>query len=174
VAIAGMSKGNIYVYFDSKEEIFIVLLERWRDQMMKDIHEDVDRANGSLASLIENMAERLHYYSVHERHFLLSWLEFTMAAGRNEQVRARLNEIQKGLSVKLEGFFQKMADEGRIIPQDVTRLALLLDSFFAGLIVKSLMGSDKSIDKDALKDMVGFLDEILRERIREANKIGGQ
>mgnify|MGYP001106019398 CR=1 FL=1 len=43
------------------------------------------RQAGLPVSLTENLVERLHYYSVHEKPFLLSWLEFTMAARRERK-----------------------------------------------------------------------------------------
>jgi AcrR family transcriptional regulator len=50
---AGVSKGTIYVYFDSKEELFMELCLHYRDVLFADIYQSLEREGDLRESLIE-------------------------------------------------------------------------------------------------------------------------
>jgi AcrR family transcriptional regulator len=50
---AGVSKGTIYVYFDSKEELFLELCIHYRDILFADIYQALETEGDLRAALIE-------------------------------------------------------------------------------------------------------------------------
>lgn len=95
VEAAGYTRGAFYANFDSKEELFMALLEDCVRRRIADIHELMERAGTA-----QLQAEALRdYYArlAKQRKWVLILMEYKLFAIRHPAVRARLQRRMRGL-----------------------------------------------------------------------------
>lgn len=89
---AGFSKGAVYAHFNSKEELFLAILEKQMHLHVHNIHQIIDQQH-SLSHFIETMDE----YSLSIRQKNRTWsmlnMEFLLYAMREESVRHKWSNM---------------------------------------------------------------------------------
>ncbi|KKC47724.1 MULTISPECIES: TetR/AcrR family transcriptional regulator [Paenibacillus] len=117
---SGMSKGALYGYFSSKEEMYIELAHSRMDEMAEIVHGPFNRLNGATAK-IQSLFTRFRNQSLADlRKWLTFHLEFMVYISRNpELVGMHNNYRDKGLGIvgrllaegKASGEFRPDLDE---------------------------------------------------------------
>lgn len=141
-AVAGMSKGHIYKYYENKEEIMIALIEHDMTEFMLLISQLGQAEERGLESLISSFVRELPVILESDRTAL--WLEVQAEAARNPRV--------KEMAVKAANYFRetirKIIEPVLVGPMknelDI-RVEMLLLSMH-GLGLKATVHSDGSID----------------------------
>jgi len=90
-AEAGFSTGALYSNFDSKQDLFLVLMEREIDEHSREIAEAVG-ARASIAERAEGGARRWMTMIEREPELLLLFMEFWAYGVRDPQVRPKVAE----------------------------------------------------------------------------------
>ncbi|PFD99892.1 TetR family transcriptional regulator [Bacillus sp. AFS023182] len=89
---AGFSKGAVYSHFNSKEELFLAILEKQMHLHVHNIHQIIDKQH-SLSHFIETIDE----YSLSIRQKNRTWsmlnMEFLLYAMREESVRHKWSNM---------------------------------------------------------------------------------
>lgn len=85
---AGFSKGAVYAHFESKEELFLALLEQQIQSHVNLIHEVWDKQQ-SFDHVIENIDNYFHLVSKKSRIWSILSMEFLLYAMRDESVREK-------------------------------------------------------------------------------------
>src|SRR5580698_8220457 len=94
-SLAGYTRGAFYANFQSKEDIFLALLERWVGQRVSEVNALIAQQE-SPAKLLG--ALRDHYVQkTQDRRLSLLTLEFKMFAIRHPEAHARLRARQRRL-----------------------------------------------------------------------------
>lgn len=116
---AGVSKGTLYYYFDSKEELFLELLLNWLEEFER-LWEDGDFEDSPVEELIHLHTAMIK--TVEETASLgRLMLEFWANASRKKKLEKILNETLKEYRTKTAEIIQKGKEEG--IFQDVNSWA---------------------------------------------------
>ncbi len=146
---AGFSRGAFYANFESKDELFLILVERLLGSL-------TDEA-GQIISASSSAKETLH----HLRKFYIrvraqdsyAWLLITEAqlyAARNTRFRARLaalfQEVLTGLTASLHQLSEQTGTEGTVAP---SLLALIGMALSQGLMLYNLLDR-KSYSNDVI------------------------
>lgn len=141
-AVAGMSKGHIYKYYENKEEIMIALIEHDMNEFMLLISQLGQSEDHSVESLIESFVSELPVILKSDRTAL--WLEVQAEAARNPRV--------KEMAVMAANYFRETIRkiiepvlEGPIKDELDIRVEMLLLSMH-GLGLKATVHSDGSIE----------------------------
>ena len=140
-AIAAMSKGHIYKYYENKEEIMIALIEHDMNEFMLLISQLGQPKDQSVDSLIESFVSKLPAILDSDRTAL--WLEVQAEAARNPRVKEMAlkaanyfrETIRKVIEPVLEGIIKEELD---------LRVEMLLISMH-GLGLKATVHSDASV-----------------------------
>ncbi len=136
---AGVSKGTIYVYFDSKDDLFAALIDRQREHLFRDITAALDMPGSTV--------DRLRTYGVTLTGLLCS-AQVVQAhriiigiASRKPDIGATFYEkgARRGMAL-LRGFLDQEIAAGRVLPCDTARAAQqFVELCLAGLFRQRLM-----------------------------------
>jgi AcrR family transcriptional regulator len=131
---SGLSKGALYWYFESKNEIITAILERF-------FSEEV-RAVGRLAGPQGTARERLTAYlerSIADTRRFLRWMpvafEVYSLAFRNKVVRSFMRSFLEGYIDALMPTIQAGIDSGEFRPVDVRQAAISIAAIFEGSLL---------------------------------------
>jgi AcrR family transcriptional regulator len=130
---AGYTRGAFYSNFDSKTELFLDLLRRDHDEIMRGMHEIFEEEGASPADFEERILR--YYANIHrsEKSFLL-WAEAKLQAARDPKFGARfaefIRELQQAVASYVERFAQRV---GAPLPMPAAQLALGLSALCDGI-----------------------------------------
>ncbi|MFK0641986.1 MULTISPECIES: TetR/AcrR family transcriptional regulator [unclassified Ochrobactrum] len=138
---AGVSKGTIYVYFNSKEDLFVALCEHYRHTMFSELIDKLDKGFDNRQELIDfGMALVTLITSstaIRAQRIVLGVSE------RKPELAARFYERgpKRSLVVMAE-YLNQMIRNGKLKPFDADRMAYQLsDLFLSGLYRPRLFGA---------------------------------
>ena len=138
---AGVSKGTIYVYFNSKEDLFVALCEHYRDTMFRDLIEKLDKGFNSRQQLIDFGIALVTLITsstaVRAQRIVLGVSE------RKPELAARFYERgPKRSLVLMAEYLKDMIGKGELAPFDPEKMAYQLsDLFLSGLYRPRLFGA---------------------------------
>lgn len=121
-ALAGYTRGAFYANFQSKEDIFFALLERWVGQRISEVKALIAQQE-SPANLLRALRE--HYLQItQDRRLSLLSLEFKLFAIRHPEAHARLRARQRRLRATGGELLRRIARvTGRTLPVSATAAA---------------------------------------------------
>jgi AcrR family transcriptional regulator len=150
---AGYTKGAVYANFESKEALFLAML----DQRFEDRLAEVDRALHG-GGTIEEQARRAGGDFIAaiaaEPEWERLFFEFAVYAARNESFRAELVERYRGLRERIAALLEERARELGIEPAVPPRqLALMTFAMANGVALERLLEPDV-VDDDLFPTML--------------------
>lgn len=141
-AEAGYAKGNFYRHWASKDEIMLKIIadkmqayRNMRDQALRqaqNLREVMDQILDFLVSMIE------------DRNWCSVFLEFTVHASRNEELRSLLNQALYRLS---DDIFEDIVAPYIQSGFPAKKIGALNTALFEGFLIHSLLGTG-TIDRD--------------------------
>lgn len=142
----GLSKGTIYLYFKSKEELFVAICEH-------NIKES-DKEDAELFVKKENIvsdAEQI-YNNIRRREQGNDrvLLEMVTESARNPKLKKAMAELHSKVHKHVEGNIQKKIDEGFLRKDaDAASLAIALVALYDGLAINRMLGISESTNRKA-------------------------
>ncbi|WP_183656761.1 TetR/AcrR family transcriptional regulator [Brucella daejeonensis] len=137
---AGVSKGTIYVYFNSKEDLFVALCEHYRHTMFGELIDTLDKGFDSRQGLVDFGVALVTLITsstaIRAQRIVLGVSE------RKPELAARFYERgpKRSLVVMAE-YLDRMIKSGKLKPFDADRMAYQLsDLFLSGLYRPRLFG----------------------------------
>lgn len=137
---AGASKGSFYWYFESKEAVFLHILEVWADEVEREVVEQFRAAfadedpMGALLAALGREGRR-------GRKLLPVWLDGLVQSQRNEKLREALAQfmarVRHALYEVMRPAFSPYHDD-----EQVRNIAALLFSCFIGAVSQHLAEPD--------------------------------
>lgn len=160
-ASAGYTRGAFYANFDSKEDIFLALIERWIGGRIEQIN-SLLRKHDTPAKRVRALRE--HYAQLAKnRNLALLSLEFKLFAIRHPEAHARLRARQQKLRCCggdiLRGV---MKDLGRSLPLSCTGAATGLGALSNALLLEHLVDSKTLPDEDTRHLLGLFFDAVIQ------------
>ncbi len=140
---AGYAKGNFYRYWSSKEELMLeIIASKMRQyRAMRDAELGAAKSLAEVMDAILDFLEQMHA----DRGWSLVFLEFTIAAARKPELRARLSESHYRLSneifAALVGPHLPSGCDGRL-------MGALNTALFEGFLIHELVGGGELQLKD--------------------------
>lgn len=150
---AGFSKGAVYSNFDSKDELFLALLEP-EAQQMADLLAGVVEPSGDLDADLTTLARAIDALTVATPANLL-FAEFRAHAAREPELAARLSEIRahmiEHLGVQLETEIERLGAR-LLVPR--TDAATLFLAVINGLALEHVGVSGSAVGADSLAHLM--------------------
>lgn len=135
VKASGTSKGAVYFYFNSKEEIFLSLVEEYMATVAQEIQAAMARARGLVAQVEAAMATLIRTFQSHRalaKIVLIDWL----AAGSEFQGK---RIALKGMLVEvLRGYLDRAVQDHKITPQDTEMAAYVWIGAITEVVIRWL------------------------------------
>jgi AcrR family transcriptional regulator len=142
---AGIGKGTIYLYFRSKEDIYVAAVQHAIDQLN-------ERIRGRL-QVEEGIRQRIHVYVAVRLEF---WLEqkslyrLLLTLGREPQHRKQTNAVLRATTQGLIDLFEEGVTAGELKPQPFEALAWAVVDMVRGANERRLDGvSIHMVEEDA-------------------------
>lgn len=135
-ADAGYAKGNFYRYWQSKDDIMFEIIAN----KMQSYRQVRDTALSSASSLTEVMDHILDFLEtmIDDRNWSAVFLEFTIHASRDPELRARLNQSIYRLSDEI---FEDIVAPHITSNYAACKIGALNTALFEGFLVHSLLGT---------------------------------
>jgi AcrR family transcriptional regulator len=137
-AEAGIAKGTLYLYFRSKEDLYVASLVRDMREFSTKTFEQMDHVPTFRAKLETMLHARLEYMRAHE-----DFLRIYMAEYGGMFVKKHLNQelcrLYRGNLLRLSEVIQKAIDAGEIRPVPAAALAGAISDISRGLLERRLL-----------------------------------
>jgi AcrR family transcriptional regulator len=158
--LAGYTRGAFYANFQSKEDIFFALLERWVGQRISEV-ESLLAQQESPAKLLRALRE--HYAQItQDRRLALLSLEFKLFAIRHPESHARLRARQRRLRASSGDLLRRIARvTGRTLPISCTAAATGFGALSSALSLEHFVDPTMVSEQETRHLLVVFFDAVL-------------
>lgn len=133
---AGVSKGAFYYHFESKEAVFLELIDSWLKALEATLQEVTAQAETVPDGLLD-MAGMVQQVFENNRQFMGLFLELWTHASRNEKVRLATLAPYRRYQDIFASLIQRGIDEGTIAPVDPAAAGQMLLSLSSGLFLQA-------------------------------------
>jgi AcrR family transcriptional regulator len=159
-ALAGYTRGAFYANFQSKEDIFFALLERWVGQRISEVDALLAQRE-SPAKLLRALRE--HYAQItQDRCLALLSLEFKLFAIRHPEAHARLRARQRRLRASGGDLLRPIARvAGRTLPISCTAAATGFGALSSALSLEHFVDPTMVSEQETRHLLVVFFDAVL-------------
>jgi len=154
VKASGTSKGAVYFYFESKEQIFLSLVEEYTGSLAQEIQLALQRTRGLVAQVEAAVASLIRNFQAHRnlaKILLVDWLavgaEFQ---GKRIALKAMLAEV-------LRGYLDRAVEDGKIAPQDTETAVYVWIGAISEVVVRWL----NTGKPDPLEEVLAPLTQLL-------------
>ena len=157
VAESGLSKGTLYWYFKSKDELFFSLVNSFFLEMRRDIDaitEQHTSAPGKLGALAH---EFVNFFD-EVTEFLNVFFEFWMQSALNEQLNQLFHNTLVEYRGKIAGIIDEGIEAGEFQEVDAEQLAWAVMAVYDGLWFYKMLAAD---EVDLEKANQAFLETLL-------------
>lgn len=135
VKASGTSKGAVYFYFESKEQIFLSLVEDFVGRIARDIQVAVHRSRGLVAQVEATVATLVRSFQAHRALAKLVLIDWLMAGpefqGKRIALKAMLAEV-------LRGYLDRAVQDAKIPPQDTEIAAYVWIGAISEVVIRWL------------------------------------
>jgi TetR/AcrR family fatty acid metabolism transcriptional regulator len=128
---SGLSKGSLYWYFNSKDEIILAILNRMFERELSDLKNLPDMP-GSAAERLERMVERAIVDIQGMLKLMPLAFEFLYLAFRRKIVQQALSQYVESYLALATPVIQQGIDRGEFHPVDVEQTALAIFAIIEG------------------------------------------
>jgi AcrR family transcriptional regulator len=158
--LAGYTRGAFYANFQSKEDIFFALLERWVGQRISEV-DGLLAQRESPAKLLRALRE--HYAQItQDRRLALLSLEFKLFAIRHPEAHARLRARQRRLRASGGDLLRRIARiTGRTLPISCTAAATGFGALSSALSLEHFVDPSMVSEQETRHLLVVFFDAVL-------------
>jgi AcrR family transcriptional regulator len=134
---AGVSKGAFYHHFNSKQEVFLQLLQGWLDGMNKQLSV-LGKAKGDVPDRILSMTRVVRVVLQAAQKGLPIYLEFWSRALRDPGVMETMIEPFRQYRVFFSEMLEEGVEEGTLELADASIAAQVILSFALGVLVQGI------------------------------------
>lgn len=135
VKASGTSKGAVYFYFESKEQIFLSLVEDFVARIAHDIQLAVHRSRGLVGQVEATVATLVRSFQAHRALAKLVLIDWLIAGpdfqGKRIALKAMLAEV-------LRGYLDRAVQDAKIPPQDTEMAAYVWIGAISEVVIRWL------------------------------------
>jgi TetR/AcrR family transcriptional repressor of uid operon len=134
---SGLSKGSLYWYFSSKEEVFLALFDDWVEPIF-DAWTRLESEHRSCLDLVRALGEISFEKMTAGRIPLGAWAEFLLQPKARERYASMLRESRG----RLAALVRRGIEGGEIRQLDPEGLAVALTATMEGLLLQAMVDAD--------------------------------
>ncbi len=147
---AQLAKGTIYLYFDSKEDLFFSVTERKLDILLGKIEEELKKSNLPSQRIRKVIGVHLKFLEENGDFFkIMQSFSETLKKKLEKKLKDRIIQKQSYYIEILDKLIQKAISKGEIEPLDSKKLAVILMGIIHSLTLYWISKKEKgSLSKD--------------------------
>jgi AcrR family transcriptional regulator len=154
VKASGTSKGAVYFYFQSKEQIFLSLVENYVGMVAQELQAAVHRSRGLMAQVEAAVATLVRSFQAHRSLAKIVLIDWPAAGaefqGKRIALKAMLVEV-------LRGYLDRAVQDGKIAPQDTELAAYVWIGAISEVVVRWLSTGKPSPLEEVLAPLTRLL-----------------
>ena len=155
---AGVSKGAVYHHFETKQSVFLQLLEEWLQQLDRDLQAALGEAPTVVDCLLGMAARARGVFSAANGRLSIL-LEFWAQARKEPVVWDRAIAPFRRYREVFADIIRKGIDEGSLAPVDADKAAQALMSLAVGIILQGVLDPKGARWDRVIQDTIGMLVE---------------
>jgi len=155
-AEAGVSKGAFYHHFETKQAVFLQLLEEWLQQLDADLQAALGEAPTVVDGLLGMAARTRGVFSAADGRLSIL-LEFWAQARKDPVVWERTIAPFRRNREAFAGIIRKGIEEGSLASVDADKAAQALMSIVVGIILQGVLDPEGARWDRVIQDTVGML-----------------
>jgi AcrR family transcriptional regulator len=168
VAESGLSKGTLYWYFKSKDELFFSLVNSFFLEIRHDI-DAIAEQHTSASDKLRALAHEFVSFFDEVTEFLSVFFEFWMQSALNEQLNQLFQNMLVQYRGKIAGIIEDGIEAGEFQEVDAEQLAWAVMAVYDGLWFYKMLAAD---EVDLEKANQAFLDTLLGGLVANGPKGG--
>jgi AcrR family transcriptional regulator len=145
---AGIAKGTLYLYFPSKEQIYLAALLEEARQLDADSRAAMSAAATWRDKLSAYLQVRLHYFETHQDFLRIYMTEFRGMCMQGKPLSAEFIHLVHEGEAQLAQMFAAAAARGEIRPVDPELAALTVSDMTRGLMERQLRNWGRPVGLD--------------------------
>ena len=157
VGQAGIGRGTFYIYFDSKKDIFLELIEKYfRDfaEMLEENHRRLEAAFSDRRTVLKTWRDNmLRVFEYHRDNPHLTYIAYREALGSDEDFSDKVEELSALARDKLAAEFRMMCEHGMMRECDVDVVTTIIMGSAINVILQHLL-MEKGRDIEELADTI--------------------
>ena len=130
----GLSKGTLYLYFKSKDDLIIAILDRIFQGVFKQLDAQKNPPFSATEAIFQFTEEAIRDYQ-HMLRILPIAYEFLALAFRNKTVQKALKQYLRVYLDALVPIIQRGIDSGEFRPVDAQEVALAAGAIYEGMVL---------------------------------------
>jgi AcrR family transcriptional regulator len=154
---AGIAKGTLYLYFPSKEQIYLAALLEEARQLDADSRAAMNAATTWRDKLGAYLQVRLHYFETHQDFLRIYMTEFRGMCMQGKPLSAEFIHLAHQGEALLAQVFAVAAARGEIRPVDPELAALTVSDITRGLMERQLRNWGRAVGPDDAAFAFDFL-----------------
>lgn len=163
-AAAGISKGSFYWNYESKQEVFIDILDSWTREVMDELFEQFEDAVRQ-PDYVDQISSALVRELGRGRRIVPLWLEFTVRARQEKELQASLSKFYRRARTAIAEILRPAAKE-RLNEEQLAAVANVVFGAWTGLVMQDL-SDPGGVDTEAVvRRVVSLVGELLRPPLR--------
>jgi AcrR family transcriptional regulator len=155
---AGVSKGAFYHHFETKQAVFLQLLEDWLQQVDADLQTALSEAPTVVDGLLGMAARTREVFSAADGRLSIL-LEFWSQARKDPVVWERTIAPFRRYRDAFAGIIAKGIEEGSLRPIDADKAAQALMSLAVGIVLQGVLDPKGARWDRVIQDTIGMLVE---------------
>ena len=153
---AGLSKGAVYHHFNSKNELFLSLIDFWEDSFLPKFYSK-NYQNVSASNVLKELAYEIALNFKNKKYLFLAELELWALANRDSKVRERTKKLYNKILNHLENIFKKAILDGEYKNIDPGMAAMAVMTSMQGVIWFSIFDHNNFTAEDYINEVMNFI-----------------
>lgn len=165
---AGIGKGTIYEYFNSKEEIYSEIFTFFFDQLDKDIKASLSTTDDPIKKMKIVNEKSTSLWKEDNKDFIGLmmdfWAEGMRQEGKDSMYKIPLEQVYDGIRLTISGIIDEGIEKGIFKPIDSSGLASILMAAYDGLYLQWYVEPEKvNLESASQLILYGFLYGIIEK-----------
>lgn len=154
---AGVAKGTVYLYFDSKRDLFLAALREGVLALHAEVAEEMYAAATCEAKLHAFIAGRFQYFSRNREFFRIYYREFTHLLTGTANVQPEFQDLYEQQAALLEAVLADGVRSGQLRPFDVPKTARLIYDLIRAALAQHILHGEREAPDAPVRTVFDFV-----------------
>ncbi len=154
---AGVAKGTVYLYFDSKRDLFLASLRDGVLGLHAEVTAEMDRASTCESKLRAFIAVRFDYFSRNREFFRIYYTEFAQLISGTAHSQPEFKDLYEQQAGLLERVLEDGIRAGQLRNCSVRKTARLIYDLIRAALAQHILNGDDESPNEAVRTVHHFV-----------------
>jgi AcrR family transcriptional regulator len=154
---AGVAKGTVYLYFESKRDLFLAALREGVLALHAEVTAQMRSAATCEAKLYAFIAGRFHYFSCNREFFRIYYTEFSRLIAGAANTQPEFLDLYEQQAALLEAVLADGIGTGQLRPFDVPKTARLIYDLIRAALAQHILHGAGEAPEASIQTLYDFV-----------------